>query len=197
MIKSAMFLTTDKSEEICQLLIEFEFWKVIWIASWIYRFFENCKDKRKLSVPLKKNSTEKAKMFWIKHKQVKIETTDHFKEDQGQPKLQKNGTGIFECKGSSQENNAWGSHIDNGCYQGKLLDSKTETNSKESNQKLFWMKKIPCQTFQYATTRHYSIRNNYKNKTFSSNWYRFYRSIHVSPRIEVRKGYIYFYSHVV
>ena len=111
MTKSAMCLTTDKLEEICQLLIEFEFWKVIWIASWIYRFFENCKDKRKLSVPLKRNATEKAKMFWIKYEQVKIETTDHFKEDQGQPKLQKNGTGIFECKGSSQENNAWGSHI--------------------------------------------------------------------------------------
>ena len=75
-----MFLTTDKLEEICQLLIEFEFWKVIWIASWIYRFFENCKDERKLSVPLKKYSTEKAKMFWIKHEQVKIETTDHFKK---------------------------------------------------------------------------------------------------------------------
>ena len=59
---------------------------------------------------------------------------------------------------SSQENNAWGSHINNVCYQGKLLDSYIETNSKESNQKLFWMQKILCHTFRYTTTRHFSIR---------------------------------------
>ena len=46
---------------------------------------------------------------------------------------------------SSQEINAWGIHIDNGCYQGKLLNTQTATNSKESNQKMFQIQKIPYQ----------------------------------------------------
>ena len=46
-----MCIAIEKSEEIYQLLKKFEFWKVIWITSWINRFFENCKHKMKLSGP--------------------------------------------------------------------------------------------------------------------------------------------------
>ena len=41
------------------------------------------------------------------------------------------------------------------------------------------MQKIPCHTFHYRITRHSSIKQNYRNKTFSSNWN---RSNHVSHR---------------
>ena len=76
---------------------------------------------------------------------------------------------------SSQENNTSGSHIDNGCYKWKLLDSKTETNNKERNQNLLWMQKIPYHT----TKRHSSIRKSYRNQTFSSKRYKFCTSNHV------------------
>ena len=79
---------------------------------------------------------------------------------------------------SSQENNTSGSHIDNGCYQWKLLDSKTETNNKERNQNLLWMQKIPYHT----TKRHSSIRKSYRNQTFSSKRYKFCTSNHVSQQ---------------
>ena len=83
---------------------------------------------------------------------------------------------------SPRESNTWGSHIDNGCYQGKLLDSKTGKNTKESNQNLFWMQKIPYLTFHYTTTRHSSIRQTHWNKIFSSNWYTFCWCNHVSQQ---------------
>ena len=38
----------------------------------------------KQQLGMKTNETEKAKVFWIKHKQGKVETTDNFKEDQDQ-----------------------------------------------------------------------------------------------------------------
>ena len=46
--------------------------------------------------------TEKAKLFWIKHKQQKTEKTDSSKEDQGCLNLQKNNTGIYQCMGRIQ-----------------------------------------------------------------------------------------------
>ena len=74
MIKEVTFIAAEKSEEIYQLINKFEFWKSIWITSWIYRFFENCKCKIKLSGPLKTNETEKSKVFKIKHEQGKVKT---------------------------------------------------------------------------------------------------------------------------
>ena len=56
----------------------------------------------KLSDPLKTNETEKAKVFWIKQEQRKVETPSNFNEDQSQLNLQKNGTQIYECRGRIQ-----------------------------------------------------------------------------------------------
>ena len=47
-----------------------------------------------MSGPVETNETEKAKVFWIKLEQWKSETTDNFKEDQGEINLLKNGTWI-------------------------------------------------------------------------------------------------------
>ena len=116
------------------------------ITSWAYRFFENCKRKMIQSGPSKTNETEKAKVFWTKHEQGKVETTENFKEDQGLLNLQKNGTEIYKCRERIQgyyplyiarksllaekityeparEQYMGESYCDNGCYQGKLLDS--------------------------------------------------------------------------
>lgn len=41
-------------------------------------------------------------MFWVKHKQWKVETRDNFKEDQGQRSLQKYSIGIYKCRGRVQ-----------------------------------------------------------------------------------------------
>ena len=99
MIKEVMYIATEKSEEIYQLLKKFEFWKVIRVTSWIYRFLENIKCKEKFSGPVKTNETEKAKVFWITLEQEKLQITDNFKEDQGWLNLQKIATGIYECRG--------------------------------------------------------------------------------------------------
>lgn len=47
-----------------------------------YRFLENGKRKEKLLGPKKTNETEKAKEFWIKHEQRKVETKANIKEHQ-------------------------------------------------------------------------------------------------------------------
>ena len=64
--------------------------------------FSNCRNKEKLSGPLDRAETEKAKLFWIKHEQRKTEKTDNFKEDQGCLNLQKNNAGICQCMGRFQ-----------------------------------------------------------------------------------------------
>ena len=77
-----MYIVTEKIEYIYQLLRNFEYWKVIRITSWSYRFLENCKRNEKFSDSVKTSETEKAKVFRIKHEQRQTETTDNFKEDQ-------------------------------------------------------------------------------------------------------------------
>ena len=59
MIKEIICIVSEKSEKIYQQLKNFEFWKIIWITSCIYRFFEYCKRKEKLPGPVKTNKTEK------------------------------------------------------------------------------------------------------------------------------------------
>ena len=61
MRKEAMCAATAKSEEIYQLLKNFEFWKVLQIIPWIYRFLENCKCKEKLSGPVEAKEAKKKK----------------------------------------------------------------------------------------------------------------------------------------
>lgn len=56
----------------------------------------------------------------------------------------------------------------------------------KSIQKMLWMQNIPNQT-DTTTWRHSSIRQNYKNKIFSSYWCRFRRSNHVSQQEKRRK----------
>lgn len=63
---------------------------------------ENGKRKEKLSVPVKTNEREIAKVYWIKHEQETVETADNFKGDQSLLSLQKNETGIYECRGRVQ-----------------------------------------------------------------------------------------------
>ena len=56
-----MYIVTEKIEYIYQLLRNFEYWKVIRITSWIYRFLENCKRNEKFSDSVKTSETEKEK----------------------------------------------------------------------------------------------------------------------------------------
>ena len=77
MLKEVMCTATTKSEEIDQLLKNFEFWKVFQIIS------KNYKCREKLSSPVKTKETEKLKVFGIKYEQGKVETTDNLIENQG------------------------------------------------------------------------------------------------------------------
>lgn len=52
---------------------------------------------------------------------------------------------------------------------------------------MFWMNKIQSQSIHYKTMRHSFVRRNYKNKAFSSNWYRFCKSLHVSQHEKTRE----------
>ena len=65
--------------------------------SWVFRFITNCRKKEKLSGPLDTAETEKAKLFWVKHKHQKTEKIDNFKKDQDCLNLQKNNAGIYQC----------------------------------------------------------------------------------------------------
>ena len=49
MMKEVICAATEKSQEIYQPLKNFEFWKVIRIATWIWQILENCKRKKKWS----------------------------------------------------------------------------------------------------------------------------------------------------
>ena len=45
-----MYIGTEKSEKIYQLIKNFQFWKVIWIASWILDFLKIENGKRNCQV---------------------------------------------------------------------------------------------------------------------------------------------------
>ena len=61
MTKEVTCIATEKSEEIYQLLKNFDFRKFISITFWVYRFLENFKRKKKLSGPAKTNEKDKVK----------------------------------------------------------------------------------------------------------------------------------------
>ena len=63
MMKEVICTATEKSQEIYQPLKNFEFWKVIQIATWILQILENCKRKKKWSGLVETN--EKEKVFFI------------------------------------------------------------------------------------------------------------------------------------
>ena len=97
-----MCVLAEQDEEFNEILHKYNFWKVIRITSWVFRFITNCRNKEKLSVPLDTAETEKGKLFWIKHEQQKTEKSDSFKEDQVCLNLQKNNAGIYQCMGRIQ-----------------------------------------------------------------------------------------------
>ena len=73
-----------------------------------YRFLENWKRKEKLLGPKKTNETEKAKEFWIKHEQRKVETKANIKEHQRWLNLQKDGTRFANAEESKTiTNHLW------------------------------------------------------------------------------------------
>ena len=73
LIREVMCVAADQEEEFNEILQKCNFWKVIRITSWIFRFITNCRNKEKLSRPLDTAETEKARLFWIKHEQQKTE----------------------------------------------------------------------------------------------------------------------------
>ena len=68
-----MCVAADQEEEFNEILQKCNFWKVIRVTSWIFRFITNCRNKEKLSRHLDTAETEKARLFWIKHELQKTE----------------------------------------------------------------------------------------------------------------------------
>ena len=115
---------------------------------------------------------KKQKYSGKKYEQGKVETTYNFKECQGllnfikklqiQRKSPRSLLNIYSTKiitswekllSSSKENNAWGSHIDNGCYQVRLMDGPLNYNKY---QRVF-RKCFGCKIFQ---TKQFSTQQN-------------------------------------
>ena len=67
--------------------------------------------KRKCSPLVKRNGTKKAKVFWIKHEQAKVEVTENLKGDQFQPKIKKMGQ---EFANAQEESKATARYIFHG-----------------------------------------------------------------------------------
>ena len=49
--EEVMCVAAKQDEEFSEMLHKYNFWKVIGIMSWVFRFITNCKNKEKLSGP--------------------------------------------------------------------------------------------------------------------------------------------------
>ena len=63
LLRQVMCVAAEQEEEFNETLRKYNFWKVIRITSWVFRFITNCRNKEKLSGPLDTADTEKAKLF--------------------------------------------------------------------------------------------------------------------------------------
>ena len=68
-------------------------------------------EKRKFSALVKRTGTKKAKVFWIKHEQAKVEATENLKGDEFRPKIKKMGQ---EFTNAEEESKATARYIFHG-----------------------------------------------------------------------------------
>ena len=105
LVREVICVAAEQEEEFKEISHKYNFWEVVRIISWVFRFIPHCRNNGMMSYllgPLDTAESEKAQLFWIKHEQQKTEKTNSFKENQVCLNLQKNNAGIYQRMGRIQ-----------------------------------------------------------------------------------------------
>ena len=102
--KEVFATTLEAKDDLDEILNRNSFWMTIRVTAWIMRFVGNCKQKKseRSAGPLTTNATEKVVHWSVKRAQETYMGTEKFKQDQLNLNLQKNGKGLYECRGRIQ-----------------------------------------------------------------------------------------------
>jgi hypothetical protein len=105
-VKELFAVAVPREDELDQLLHKHDYWKTIRITARMSRLASNARNRRnnidKVVGPLTTEEMSEQTKFWVKRVQQRNENTAAFKEDQQQLNLQKNGEGIYVCRGRIQ-----------------------------------------------------------------------------------------------
>ncbi|XP_028407544.1 uncharacterized protein LOC114530162 [Dendronephthya gigantea] len=101
MVKQVLAVSLESINELDEMLMKYNLWKMLRICAWVARFAFNCRQPRqKLKGPLTTNEIEKQKLFWIKRAQ----TSATYEEKRSALNLKPNELGILVCRGRIQGN---------------------------------------------------------------------------------------------
>ena len=104
--KEIFATVTETKDNLDEVLMKNGFWKTVRITTWVRRFLNNCKQKKsaRLNGPLTTIETDKEVRWWVQRAQESSSGTEKFEEDKLTLNLQKNGDGLYECRGRIQGN---------------------------------------------------------------------------------------------
>ena len=107
LVREIFSVAVEQEDSVEQILQKHGFWQTIRVTSWVARFIHNCKSSKanRQSGPLTTSETDKQVKGWMMRVQHSKLNTSQFHEDQLKLKLQRNGEGLYECRGRVQ-----------GCY---------------------------------------------------------------------------------
>ena len=95
-------VVVEKEDDVFGRLLEkFDLWKCLRVMSWITRFVNNCR-RAGIRESLRTQEINDRLLFFIRKAQEQHETTDEFKKDQLSLNLQRNSSGVYECRGRIQ-----------------------------------------------------------------------------------------------
>ena len=110
LVRDVLAIAVKVDDNLDQLMVNHTFWKAVRILSWVARFLHSCRNKPKqrlsgrLSGPLKTEEIDEQVGVWVKRAQAAYLKTEQFEEDKLMLNLQKNSTGVYECRGRIQGN---------------------------------------------------------------------------------------------
>eukprot|EP00794_Sanderia_malayensis_P005856 gene5856-biopygen4856 len=104
LVKEVLAVSVESTDQVDNLISKFNFWKTIRITAFCQRFAKNCRAKKaeRLKGLLTTEETQKAIQHWVIKTQEGYENTEKFNEDKERLNLQKNGEGVYECRGRIQ-----------------------------------------------------------------------------------------------
>ena len=88
--------------ELSELIERRNYWTVIRTCAWIARFVHNARNKIKKVGPLTTEEIEAQKKFWEEKAQRQGEASEKYDADRMQLNLQRNQSGLLECRGRVQ-----------------------------------------------------------------------------------------------
>ena len=94
--------TEHEPDEFSELIERRNYWTVIRTCAWIGRFVHNARNKIKKVGPLTTEEIEAQKKFWEEKAQRQGEASEKYNADRMQLNLQRNQSGLLECRGRVQ-----------------------------------------------------------------------------------------------